>query len=261
MSRMFRTAIALCAMLVPAVASAQINFEKRGYYVGMGDSVAAGEGAMPVTHGYVYQLYDKGAFGSKQETDFANVAVRGGRSWELRDHQVAAVLCSAPAQRPTVVTITAGANDFLRGDRNIFGIAMRVVDSINVLLNNGTALVSSPILDPVTNAPCPPLTNVTILVSNYYHIPVPVPAVDLQFDAALRGFDQSMRYLLQFVQTPAGTKVGYVDLYAASEGREGLLLIQRRLGFTGPFDFDIHPTNLGHTFIAAEFEKVFKALQ
>jgi hypothetical protein len=261
MSRKCAVAIAVCAMLVPAAASAQINFEKTRYYVALGDSVAAGEGAMPVTNGYVYDLYEHGVFGQKQETDFANAAVRGARSWELRQHQVAEVLCATTAQRPTVVTITAGANDFIRGDSNIFGIASRVADSINVLLNNGTGLVSSPVRDPVTNAPCPPLTNVTILVSNYYRIPVPVTAVDALFDAALSGFDQALRYVLQFVQVPAGSKVGYVDLYAASEGREGLVLIERRLGFTGPFDFEIHPTNLGHAVIAQEFEKVFNSLQ
>lgn len=37
-------------------------------------------------------------------------------------------------------------------------------------------------------------------------------------------------------------------------------LYERRLGFEGPFDFDIHPTDLGHTFIAGEFEKVWKRL-
>jgi hypothetical protein len=51
-----------------------------------------------------------------------------------------------------------------------------------------------------------------------------------------------------------------VDLYAASEGHEGLVTIERRLGFTGPFDYDIHPTNLGHSFIAREFEAVWQGL-
>jgi hypothetical protein len=33
-----------------------------------------------------------------------------------------------------------------------------------------------------------------------------------------------------------------------------------RLGFTGPFDFDVHPTNLGHTFIASQFEQAWRSL-
>src|SRR5262245_30943641 len=121
----------LAIALKPALAIAQINFSKNGYYIALGDSVAAGEGALPVTSGYVYDLYDHGIFGNKQEMDFANVAVRGARSWELRYHQVSQVLCSASVPRPTVVTITAGANDFLRGDIDIPSIAFRVVDAIN----------------------------------------------------------------------------------------------------------------------------------
>jgi hypothetical protein len=261
MSRTFVRLVAFCALLAPAVASAQIDFDKSQYYVAMGDSVAAGEGAMPVTNGYAYQLYERGVFAPKQVMDFANVSVRGGRTWELRDHQVAEVLCATPAQRPTVVTITAGANDFFRGDFDVFGIAWRVTESINLLLNNGTPYVITPVLDPITHTPCAPLTNVTILVSNYYHIPVPVPAVNTQVDTALAGFDHVMRILLPSIHVPAGSKLGYVDLYAASADREGLVLVERRLGFSGPFDWDPHPTNLGHTFVAQEFERVFRSLQ
>jgi hypothetical protein len=252
---------AACLLIAPALASAQINFPKTGYYVAMGDSVAAGEGAMPVTNGYTYQLYDQATFGLKQQIDFANVAVRGARSWELRDHQVAQVLCAEPAQRPTVVTITAGANDFLRNDFDISGIAARVAGAITLLLNNDNGLVASPVLDPVTSLPCRALANVTILVSNYYSIPHPVPLVFAQLDAALRGFDQALRYWLQFTPVPAGSRVAIVDLYSASLGRQGLVTIERRLGLQGPFNFDIHPTNLGHAFIAQEFEAVWRGLQ
>src|SRR5919197_4809942 len=95
-------------IFAPALAFAQINSPKTGYYLAAGDSVAAGEGALPVTSGYVYNLYDRGVFGQKQEMDFSNIALRAARSWDLRDHQVAQVLCAST--RPTVVTITAGAN-------------------------------------------------------------------------------------------------------------------------------------------------------
>jgi lysophospholipase L1-like esterase len=246
--------------VMPALASAQVNFAKDGYYVAMGDSVAAGEGAMPVTNGYAYELYEKSTFGAKQQTDFANLAVRGGRSWELRDHQVAQLLCAEPAQRPTVVTITAGANDFLRGDVNVPAIAARVVESIHLLLNNDSALTGAPALDPVTGMPCRALANVTILVSNYYHIPHPVPQVSAQLEAALQGFDQALRFWLQFVNVPQGSRVALVDLYSASEGLQGLVTVERRLGYEGPADFDVHPTNLGHSFIAREFEAVWNSL-
>lgn len=252
----------LALVLAPALAFAQINFTKNSYYVGMGDSVAAGEGALPVTNGYVYRLYDQGAFGRKQEMDFANISIRGGRSWELRDHQVAQALCAEPAQRPTIVTITAGANDFFRGDIHIFEIARRVAQAVDLLLNNeGVPSLGAPsVFDPVTLQRCRALQNVTILVSNYYSLPHPVPAVFEQLDAALRGFDQALNFWLSQVTVPSGSRVALVDLYSASLGRQGLVTIQRRLGFSGPFDFDIHPTNLGHAFIADEFKQVWNSL-
>jgi hypothetical protein len=255
MSRIVTIAATLTMVLAPAAAFAQINFQKTGYYVAMGDSVAAGEGAMPVTTGYVYRLYDHGVFGQKQEMDFANVAVRGGRSWEFLVNQVPQVLCATTGQRPTVVTITAGANDFLRGDINIPAIASRIVEGINRLLHNDTLAA---VLDPATGAVCPQLTNVTILVSNYYDIPHPIPQVNAQLTAALSGFDQALRILLPTIVVPAGSRVALVDLYNPSLGQQGLVLIQRRLGFTAPLDFEVHPTNAGHAFIAAQFAAVWR---
>jgi hypothetical protein len=96
----------LALVLAPALAFAQVNFTKHSYYVGMGESIAAGEGALPVTHGYVYQLYDEGVFGRKQEMDFSNSAIRGGRSWDLRDHRNVGALPSPSGVNH--ITITAG---------------------------------------------------------------------------------------------------------------------------------------------------------
>jgi hypothetical protein len=160
-----------------------------------------------------------------------------------------------------VVTITAGANDFLRGDNNVPAIVSRVVEAVTILLHNCTPLVPVPVRDPVTGLPCPRLTNVTILVSNYYRIPHPVPAIAAQLDAALRGFDQVLSLVLPLVPVPAGSKVAKVDLYTPSLERQGLVVIERRLGFEGPFNFDVHPTNLGHTFIAQQFKEAWLALQ
>src|SRR5262245_3928598 len=223
--------LAFTLIAAPGVVSAQINFEKTGYYVGMGDSVAAGEGAMPVTGGYVYDLYTHGVFGATRDMDFASVALRGARSWELRENQVAQVLCAEPALRPTVLTITAGANDFLRGDTDIVSIARRVAESVDLLLNNSiTPLVARTVLDPVTSARCRPLARVTILVSNYYAIPHPDPVIGPILDSALRGFDQALRFWLQFVAVPTGSRVQFVDLYTPSLGRQRLVTVARRGG-------------------------------
>jgi hypothetical protein len=168
------------------------------------------------------------------------------------------LLCAEVPQRPTIVTITSGANDFFRGDSDVYAIAQRVAEAVDVLLNNPS--VASPVLDPVSGLACRPLTNVTILVSNYYSIPHPIPAVFQQLDLLLRGFDQSLRFWLAQVPVPSGSRLAIVDLYTPSLGRQGLVEIERRLGFSGPLDFDPHPTNLGHAFIAKEFEKVWRSL-
>jgi len=259
------TLLLIALILAPTLAGAQVNFPKHSYYVGMGDSVAAGEGAMPVTNGYVYRLYHESAFGKKKETDFANMGTRGTRSWDLRDHQVAQVLCAEPEQRPTVVTITAGANDFFRNDPDVVSSAQRVAQAVDLLLNNdgvlSPALGAISVLDPVTGQKCRALENVIILVSNYYIIPHPVPEVFQMLDAAVQGFNQALSFLvLQHVVVPAGSRIAVVDLYTPSLGRQGLVTIQRRLGYAGPFDFDIHPTNLGHAFITGEFKKVWNGL-
>lgn len=254
----------LALILVPTLVFAQVNFPKRSYYVGMGDSVAAGEGAMPVTNGYVYRLYSEGAFGKKKEMDFANMGTRGTRSWDLRDHQAPQVLCAEPEQRPTVVTITAGANDFFRNDPDVVSSAQRVAQAVDLLLNNDGVLSpnlgATPVLDPVTGQQRRALQNVTILVSNYYILPHPVPEVFQLLNAAVQGFNQALGSWMQQVVVPSGSRVAVVDLYTPSLGRQGLVTMQRRLGYTGPFDFDIHPTNLGHAFIAGEFKKKWNSL-
>jgi hypothetical protein len=259
--RISLTFFCLGLVLLPAHGTTQISFPKAEYYLAMGDSVAAGQGALPMTHGYAYQLYDRGVFGNKPEMLFVNVAIRGRPELgSARSPGTPGALLDQAA-RPTIVTVTAGANDFLTGDTDIFAIAQRVAEAVDLLLHNGSGLVSSPALDPFLGTPCPALSNVTILVSNYYRLPHPVPAVAAQLDAALQGFDQALRFWLGLITVPAGSNVAVVDLYSASEGRTGLTLLERRLGFSGPFDFDIHPTNLGHTFIAQEFQAVWESLQ
>ena len=262
MTQPFRVTIAFSIVLiVPALATAQVSTPLTGYYAGLGDSVAAGTGASPDTHGYTYQLYDHGVFGRTQETAFSSGAVRGARSWDLRDHQVPQLLCAEVPQRPTVVTITAGANDFFLGDQDVVAIAGRVAEAVNLLLNN--PLLPSPVLDPVTQQPCRALQNVTILVSNYYSIPHPDPTVFALLDQVLAGFDLALRGALAQVPVPPGSRLAVVDLYTPSLGRQGLVMVERHLGLPGPgpFDVDPHPTNLGHAFIARQFENVWRTLQ
>ena len=249
----------LGALLIPAPANAQINFPKSGYYLAMGDSISAGEGAMPVTQGAIYRLYDQGVFGAKQDLDFSIIAIRAARTWEVLSYQVPEAICLTGFQ-PSVVTITVGANDFFAGDTDLFGIAARSADIVNRLLNGASYL------DPRTGQArsCPGLPNVTVLIANNYTLPVPDPTLNAQLDLLARTYDQLLRGILSStVPVPAGSRVGIADLYTAFKDRNGLLLIQKKNGITGPgsFDFEVHPTNAGHAAIAQAFQRAWAALQ
>ena len=266
--------VAAAVLGVPATPTAQINFQKDKYYLSLGDSLAAGEGALPVTHGFVYELYDRGVFGQKQETDFSNIGMRGITADEILALQVPQALCIQPPRigvAPTVITLTAGANDLF-----VYIAANGVPQdpaTIVALADGIAAKVAAIVRALVFGLPGLPascagqgIQGVRVLVSNYYSFNHPDPTVAALLDFALRSFGTSLETRLALIsgQLQASGKtarVGLVDTFSAMEGRTGLLLIERRNGFESPFNFEIHPTNAGHAVIAAEFEKVWKTLQ
>ena len=132
-------AMLLAALFIPALSHGQVNVPKNGYYLGLGDSISAGEGALPVTYGFVYRLYDHAVFGSTQETEFSNIAIRAAQTRHVLEHQVPQAICITGFQ-PNVVTITIGANDFFAAVPNvdvnvIASIAFRTAEIVNRLLN------------------------------------------------------------------------------------------------------------------------------
>ena len=244
---------AISLVILSAVpAAAQISFEPDAYVLGMGDSVMAGA---PF---YAGRFAFRQGKGSLPTTVVGNIALRGARSWELRDHQVPQVLCARTAIRPTIVAMIAGANDVFGFDFDVAAIASRVAQAVNLLLNNTS--VSNPVRDPVTGVPCSPLTHATILVANYYSIPL-VEGLPPQVPLLLQAFNTALAAAIAAVPVPTGSRVALVDLYTPSLDRNGLVLIERRGGFSGPFDFDPHPTNAGYAFIEQLFENALKELQ
>jgi lysophospholipase L1-like esterase len=266
--------VVLAVLLVPTGLSGQINFQKTGYYLSLGDSVPAGQGALPATHGFVYQLYDHGAFGAAQHTDFSNIAIKGATAGEVQLLQVPQALCIQPpriALAPSVITLSAGANDFLvyiatNGiPPDPFTTIPAVADGIAANVAN---IVRSLVFGvPILPAPCVAgIPGVTILVSNYYSFDHPDPVLDAILDLALQSFSAGLEARLGQIRAEiqaAGktARVALVDTFSAMEDRSGLLLIEKRDGFTGAFNFQIHPTNAGHTVIAREFERVWNSLQ
>ena len=272
-SRLFTVGLVLAGLLAPTVVSAQINFEKTGYYLSLGDSIAAGEGALPVTRGFVYQLYDRGVFGKKQEMDFGNIAIKGATADEVQLLQVPQALCIQPpriAVAPSVITLSAGANDFLV---YLATHPIPPVTAIPVLADAIAEKVDNIIRSLVFGLPAPPLycassgiPGIVVLVSNYYSFNHPDPQIEFLLDLALQSFGASLAGRIAQIQTDIGlmgktARVAYVDTFSAMDGRQGLLLIRKRNGFTGGFDFEIHPTNAGHSVIAHEFERVWNDLE
>lgn len=266
--------VVLAVVLAPAAAAAQINFEKSGYYLSLGDSVAAGEGALPVTHGFVYQLYDRGVFGRMQTMDFANIAIKGATTDEVLMLQVPQALCIQPPRiqlAPSVITLIAGANDlFVYLAAN--GVPANPLVELPAVAEGIALKVEGIVRSLVFGVPTLPthcaragIPGLTVLVANYYRFDHPDPEVEFLLDLALQSFRASLRVRLAQVQADlvaAGrtARVGYVDTFGAMEGRQGVLLINRRNGFSDRFNFEIHPTNAGHSVMAREFDRVWNTL-
>jgi lysophospholipase L1-like esterase len=268
-------AVTLAFLLGGSHATAQINFEKSVYYLSMGDSVAAGEGALPVTHGFAYQLYDRGVFGRLQTMDFSNIAIKGATADEVQALQVPEALCIQPPRiglSPSVITLTAGANDFF-----VYlatnGVPTNPLAEIPPVADAIAGKVADIIRSLVFGLPGLPtycaqtgIPDLKVLVFNYYGFDHPDPQVNELLTFALQVFSTGLETRIQQIQADlqsAGktAKVGFVDTFSAMTGRNGLLLIEKRNGFNSAFDFEIHPTNAGHTVIAQEFEKAWSALQ
>jgi lysophospholipase L1-like esterase len=267
-------AVAAAAFLTSSPALAQINFEKTGYYLSLGDSIAAGEGALPVTHGFVYELYDRGVFGQKQVMDFANIGIKGATSDEVQALQVPQALCILPPRigvAPSVITLTAGANDFFvylaSGIPQNPGVAIpQVADQIAAKVAN---IIRSLVFG-IPNLPAhcarTGIPGIKVLVFNYYGFDHPDPQIDFLLDLAVSSFSDGLRTRLAQIQTEIQAsgktaRVGLVDTFTAMEGKGGLLLIEKRNGFTGAFEFEIHPSNAGHGAIAREFEGAWQTLR
>jgi lysophospholipase L1-like esterase len=71
----------------------------------MGDSLAAGYGAIPATQGYAYLLYKEGVFDKIPNTLLSNVGLIGATSADVLNYQVP--LAIGP-YKPTVITLTVG---------------------------------------------------------------------------------------------------------------------------------------------------------
>jgi lysophospholipase L1-like esterase len=216
------------SLLTPAAVRAELpwQFDEHTRYMAMGDSLAAGYGAIPATEGYVYLLYRSGAFDTVPNTIFCNAGVPGATSSDVLDYQVPQAIRDF---RPDVITLTVGGNDLLR--------IMEGAEPDTVLQGFADNLVQ--ILTKLRSAQ--ELQNTKIYLSNLYSIPeIPASEVVVPF----------------FNQIVAGVAANFglavADVYSAFKGKKGLLLVERH----GADPYQVHPTNAGYRVMARAFEDV-----
>lgn len=211
-------------------------------YMALGDSLAAGYKAQPVTQGYAYLLYQTGAFDRMPHTLFNNAAVVGATSGDVLLYQVPQAIIPAAegGLQPEFVTLSVGGNDLAA----ILRFAATGPAEIQL-----QAFINQAILEYVQNLAAilqqlgNDLPGVQIFVANQYTVPeieMALPGGDL----VLQGFNQALSAVL------AGfSNAHLVDVHSAFLGRNGLLLIERQ----GAGPFEVHLTNAGHRVMAQAF--------
>jgi lysophospholipase L1-like esterase len=242
-------AVLVVTLAVPArlaAQSPQVFAPDATRYMALGDSIAAGYKAMPVTNGYVYLLYQDGAFDQIPHTLFCNAAVPGATSADVLQHQVpqAIIPLSDGGFNPAYVTLTVGGNDLLsilRFIQTTQDQAAILKFATQVITQYGQNLGAT--LYQLRTA----LPNTKIFVANQYTIPeiaaiVPLTATVI---AALNG-------VVQQVVGQFPSNVYLVDVYSAFLGRSNLLLIER----PGASLFETHLTSVGHRVMEQAFADV-----
>lgn len=200
-------------------------------YMSMGDSYAAGKGAIPVTSGFAYLLYKEGVFGPITNVTFANAAVPGSDSLDVVNYQLTPAISDF---KPNVVTVYIGLNDL----KKIFGGANPQTVLVQLGANLGQVLCG--LEYGITPAPL-------VIVGNLPDLPwisAATPEVR-QVIIAANG-------VIASVAQTCNARVA--DVFTAFEGRNGVFLHDRN----GVDPNEAHPTNLGYRVIAKAFEEAAK---
>src|SRR4051812_10341009 len=238
-----------CTLAAPPSAMAQspqILAADATRYMAIGDSIAAGYKAMPVTDGYTYRLYSTGVFDAIPHTLFCNAAVPGATSRDVLLHQVAqaTIPFSEGGFNPAYVTLTVGGNDLLAILR-----FMQTHPNQNEVLAYGNAVLSQygNNLGAAIAQLRAALPNARIFVGNQYALPEIEARVPLAAPM-IAAFNSVVSQVLDHFPV----NVYLVDVHAAFDGRQNVLLASR----PGASPFETHMTNAGHRVMARAFAAV-----
>jgi lysophospholipase L1-like esterase len=237
---------------VPVLAQSPQQFaDDATRYMALGDSIAAGYKAMPVTNGYTFLLYQGAVFDTIPHTLFNAAAVPGATSADVLHYQApqAVMPFAIGGFNPKYITLTVGGNDLLAilafveanpgaTEQQIFAFAQQQL----------TAYAAN--LQAILAALRTGLPDAKIFVSNQYDFPE-IQAVLPFTDAIVAAFNN---VVLQ-VTSAFPLNVYLVDVHAAFLGRNNLIEGERAQVSI----FEVHPTNVGHRVIAQAFANVIAA--
>jgi lysophospholipase L1-like esterase len=219
-------------------------------YMALGDSIAAGYKAMPVTEGYAYRLYQDGVFDRIPHALFNNISVVGTTSSDVLAYQVpqAVIPFAIGGFNPGYITLTVGGNDLLK----ILAFAQTEPDqakvyayALTVLNTYGQNLYF--ILDGLKSG----LPDAKIFVANQY----PLPEIEAALPVAtsiIAAFNETTATVVSLYY---GNGVYLVDVHSAFLGQNNL--VEGGRGKTSIFE--VHPTNVGHRVMEKAFAAVIAA--
>lgn len=222
------------ALLIPLTAFAELPWQHDQHtrFLVLGDSISAGYGADPTMNGYAYKLYKQGVFDTQVHTLFANAAVPGVTSADVRAYQIPQV----ERFSPDVIVMTVGGNDLiavLEGRSEVATAIARYQENLTQTL-----------LDLCVSEKAP-----FVYLGNIYGI----PQLGEDVNNLIAYFNGVSSAVVDGV-AGSGCPVKLVDIHSAFAGRSGLLNIARN----GAKPDEVHPTNAGHGVIADAFKLVIQ---
>lgn len=216
-------------------------------YMALGDSIAAGYKAMPVTNGYAFRLYQDGVFDALPHTLFVNAAVPGATSRDVLMYQVpqAVIPFQSNGFNPGFVTLTVGGDDLV----SVVDFAIANQNDPNAVLafaQQQIAVFGQNLAGILTGLRTG-LPAAKIFVSNQYTIPevqALLPITDTVVD--------SLNAAIAQVVAQFPTNVYLVDVHTAFLGRDNLIEDER----PNVSVVEVHPTNAGQRVIEQAFAAV-----
>lgn len=222
------TMLAVLAVVSTATAEQPWTLGDNVRYMSIGDSFAAGKGAIPVTRGFAYLLYQEGVFAPITNTTFANSAVPGSLSIDVLNWQVPAALKSF---KPHVVTVFIGGNDL----QKVLGGANPATVLAAYGQNIGGILCG--LRDGISPSPL-------VIIANQPDFPWLT-----EMNPQVRVVIMALNQITSDVAQACNARVA--DVFTAFDGRTGLFLHDRN----GVAPNEPHPTNLGYRVIADAFKE------